>query len=44
MQKELIQEAGSVSEREIFMMYVTDGFDKNTLGAKLLELEQTEIP
>ena len=42
MQKELIQEAGSVSEREIFMMYVKDGFDKKTIGAKLLELALLE--
>ena len=38
MQKELIQEAGSGSEMEIFMLYVEEGFDKKIIGAKLLEL------
>lgn len=42
MQKELIQEAGTASCREIFMLHVKDGFDKNTTGAKLIELALAE--
>lgn len=42
MQEELLQEAGIVSCREIFMLYVKDGFDKNSIGAKLIELAQVE--
>lgn len=43
MQKNLIQEAGTSSGREIFMLYVKDGFDaKNATGEKLMELVLAE--